>query len=136
MKKRKIQYIVVHCTATPIDTSISSICNYWKNILGWQNPGYHVIIDHAGNITQLLDVDDIANGVKGYNKESLHIAYIGGVNADGIPEDTKSKDQEIALLKLLLKYREVYPDAIILGHRDFPNVAKACPSFNVKEWLS
>jgi N-acetylmuramoyl-L-alanine amidase len=26
----------------------------------------------------------------------------------------------------------MFPNAIIQGHKDFPNVAKACPSFDAK----
>jgi N-acetylmuramoyl-L-alanine amidase len=36
----------------------------------------------------------------------------------------------MALLSLLMDLRRFYPDARILGHRDFPGVRKACPSFN------
>jgi hypothetical protein len=28
-----------------------------------------------------------------------------------------------------------YPNAKVLGHRDFPKVSKACPSFDVAAWL-
>lgn len=132
---RTIKYIVVHCTATPTDTTIDSMRGYWRNILGWRNPGYHYVVTYKGDIKQLHAEDKVANGVRGYNKHSIHIAYIGGVDEDGRPLDTKSKEQEIAMLKLLLNLRARYPDAIILGHNNFPDVKKACPSFNVADWL-
>lgn len=44
--------------------------------------------------------------------------------------------QQISMLKLLLNLKARYPEAVILGHNNFPNVHKACPSFNVAEWLS
>jgi len=37
------------------------------------------------------------------------------------------------LTDLLTKLKKEFPKAIIQGHRDFPNVKKACPSFNAKE---
>ena len=37
-----------------------------------------------------------------------------------------------ALIKLLNELRAKYPKAIIQGHRDFPGVNKACPSFDAK----
>lgn len=133
---RPIKYIVVHCTATASDIKLESIKNYWHNLLGWKNPGYHYIINYKGEVTSLLSEDKIANGVKGYNRNSIHLSYIGGVDEDGRPMDTRSKEQEISMLKLLLNLKARYPEAVILGHNNFPNVHKACPSFNVAEWLS
>jgi N-acetylmuramoyl-L-alanine amidase len=28
----------------------------------------------------------------------------------------------------------LYPNAVVQGHRDFPKVTKACPSFDAKAW--
>jgi N-acetylmuramoyl-L-alanine amidase len=39
------------------------------------------------------------------------------------------------MFSLIVKLSNKYPKAEILGHRDFPGVAKACPSFDVKSWL-
>jgi N-acetylmuramoyl-L-alanine amidase len=30
---------------------------------------------------------------------------------------------------------ERYPDAVVLGHRDFPDVVKTCPNFDVMKWM-
>ena len=59
MNKRDIKYLVVHCTATPKNTTIKSIQNYWKNNLGWKNVGYHYIIESNGNIVQLANESQI-----------------------------------------------------------------------------
>ncbi len=32
---RNIKYIVVHCTATPTNTTLESIKRYWKEQRGW-----------------------------------------------------------------------------------------------------
>ena len=133
---RKIQYIVIHCTATSQETSIESILNYWRNILNWKNPGYHYLISSNGIIRQLLNINKIANGVYGYNANSIHISYIGGIDANGKATDNRTPVQIIAQLNLLFELKKRFPNAEILGHRDFPNVNKECPSFNVKEWLA
>ena len=122
---REIKYLVVHCTATPKNTTIKSIQNYWKNNLGWVSPGYHYIIESNGNVVQLADESKITNGVAGYNSISVHISYIGGISIDDrTPEQKESMD------KLLKDLKKRYPKAKIQGHRDFPNVKKACPQFN------
>ena len=132
---RTIKYIVVHCTATPPETTIESIKNYWKQNLGWRNPGYHYIIKRNGDIVNLFPEDKVSNGVKGYNKNSVHISYIGGVDKNNKPIDNRTDAQIHSMFNKLVELSEKYPNATILGHRDFPGVTKMCPSFDVKEWL-
>ena len=132
---RDIKYIVVHCTATPIDTKVSSILNYWKEEKGWRNPGYHRIIDKEGNVTPLQHFDKPSNGVRGHNHESIHISYIGGYK--GV--DTRTEKQKASLLRCLHEALTYAPNAIIQGHRDFDGVTKSCPSFDAKKeysWLT
>lgn len=132
---RSIKYIVIHCTATQPEAKVSSIQNYWRNTLGWKSPGYHYIIEADGNVKQLADVSMVTNGVAGYNANSIHISYIGGIDRTGRPKDTRTDAQIEAMRQLVLVMQRKYPQAIIQGHRDFPNVRKACPSFDVKNWL-
>lgn len=125
---RLIKYIVVHCTATDQDATVEAIQKYWKNNRGWKNPGYHYIFDKNGNMTQLQDESKPTNGVRGYNSNSIHLSYIGGKD-----EDDRTPMQKAMMLDLIKGLRAKYPDAIIQGHRDFPNVAKACPQFDAKK---
>ena len=130
---REIKFLAVHCTATPQTTSVESIKQYWKTHLGWKMPGYHFIIKPNGEVVKLLSVDEISNGVKGFNSVSINIAYIGGVDSQNNPIDNRTPAQKKALRDLLEKFKIVHPKAIIQGHRDFPNVKKACPSFDAKK---
>lgn len=134
---RTIKYIAIHCTATPQTATIDSIRNYWKNVLKWKQPGYHYIVKPDGSVVNLLDIDKISNGVKGYNHETINISYIGGIDeASGNPKDTRTDAQKVAIKNLLIQLRAKFPHAIIQGHRDFPNVKKACPSFDAKKEYS
>lgn len=133
--KREINFIVVHCTATQPEAKISDIKRYWKEVLGWKSPGYHYIIDRRGDIVKLFPESQIANGVKNNNAHSIHLSYIGGIDRKGNPIDNRSKAQEAAMFDLIVELSERYPNAKILGHRDFVGVHKACPSFDVREWL-
>lgn len=130
---RDIKYIAVHCTATTQKTSISAIQSYWKNQLGWKMPGYHFIVLPDGTAVQLLPIEEVSNGVKGFNSVLINIAYLGGVDAKNNPLDNRTPQQKATLLELLKKYKKQFPKAIIQGHRDFPNVKKACPSFDAKK---
>ena len=87
---RNIKYIAVHCTATPQTTSIDSIMNFWKTNLGWKMPGYHFIIKPDGEVAKLLSVDKVSNGVRGFNSETINIAYIGGIDKNGKPIDNRT----------------------------------------------
>jgi N-acetylmuramoyl-L-alanine amidase len=133
--KRNIKYIVVHCTATPPEAKVENIVRYWKEQLGWKNPGYHYIIKRNGEIVSLLSEDLVANGVKNYNQQSVHISYIGGIDKNNKPADNRTPEQKTALFNKLVALSEKYPEAEIKGHRDFPGVIKACPSFDLRTWL-
>lgn len=133
---RNISHIVLHCTATPMHTTVDSILRYWKNTLGWTKPGYHYIIEHTGQVHNLLPIEQVSNGVKGHNANSIHISYIGGVDATGHALDTRTPEQILQQIRLLIELKYKFQQAYILGHRDFPNVAKACPSFDVRAWLA
>lgn len=135
---RLIKYIVIHCTATQPEASVEAIKNYWKSI-GWKRPGYHILVDANGIPHYLAPFDQITNGVKGYNMESIHISYIGGIDKNGKPKDTRTPQQKATLLKCIKEALEyVGRKLIIQGHRDF-GVSKACPSFDAKseyEWIT
>ena len=124
MKKstRQIKYLVVHCSATPEGRNhTAKDIDAWHRQRGFEGIGYNYIIRLDGTVEEGRDVNKIPSHVKGYNKESIGICYIGGTPA-----------QKEALKKLLIELKKMYPQAEILGHRDFPNVAKACPCFNAK----
>lgn len=129
---RNIKYIVIHCTATPQNTRASSIQRYWTATLKWKNPGYHYLIESSGNVIQLASEQTICNGVAGFNAVSIHVSYIGGVDANNKPIDNRTPEQRAAMLTIVTALRQRYPHAQVQGHRDFSNVKKACPSFDAR----
>lgn len=134
--KRQIKYIVIHCTATQPETSIESIKKYWREVKGWKDvPGYHYIIKSDGQVVKLLEESKNSYGVYAHNNECISISYIGGIDKQGKPKDTRSRAQETAMFNLIVGISNRYPEAKIVGHRDFPSVKKACPCFDVKTWL-
>ena len=115
---RKIKYLVVHCTATSRQTSIASLLTAF-HARGWSKPGYHYVVTPDGKLHSLLSEDQVSNGVKGFNSESINIAYIGGIDDKGKGVDNRTPEQKVALRETLRKLKETYPSAKILGHRDF-----------------
>lgn len=129
---RKIEYIAVHCTAGNPSATVPDLLKEFSR-KGWKNPGYHYVITADGVVHQLLDLSKVSNGVKGYNSLSVNVAYTGGVDlATGKPLDNRTPQQKASLAALLRVLRSKFPSALIRGHRDFPGVSKACPSFDAK----
>jgi len=142
---RQIRFIVLHCTAGPQTQSLASIRNWWRS-QGWVRPGYHRLIAADGQVHELAPYSEVTNGVLGHNAHSIHISYIGGV-ANGRPVDNRTPAQRQAMRRLVEEAADLFPEAIILGHRDFApdknrdgeitpdEWMKSCPSFSVKAWL-
>ena len=132
---RKINKIIVHCSATPEgkDVKTETIKDWHVNGNHWKDIGYHYVIELDGSIHNGRDESVIGAHCSGQNADSIGICYVGGVAKDcKTPKDTRTTAQRDALIKLLNELRAKYPKAIIQGHRDFPGVNKACPSFDAK----
>jgi N-acetylmuramoyl-L-alanine amidase len=130
---RRVNRLVFHCTATSQIATVSAIQRYWRETLKWRNPGYHIIVKADGSWTQLADFNSISNGVAGINANSIHISYIGGVDARGRAVDNRTEKQKEVFETVYRMFREKMPAPTFHGHYEFSN--KACPSFNVKNWI-
>lgn len=132
---RKINYIVVHCTATPEGKDFKAKdIDRWHKERGWKGIGYHYVVDLDGTIEKGRNESEIGSHVAGHNKDSIGVVYVGGLDKDGkTPKDTRTEAQKEALWKILIALIIKYPDATIMGHRDFKGVSKACPCFDVQK---
>lgn len=130
---RKINELIVHCSATPEDRDVKTetIRDWHVNGNHWKDIGYHYIIELDGSIHKGRPEEEIGAHCYGHNANSIGICYIGGVAKDGkTPKDTRTEAQKQSLIELLKSLKAKYPNATIHGHREF--AAKACPSFDAK----
>ena len=130
MKPLKVvKYLVVHCVSNRCDRpfSVESLINCGKQKYG--QVSYHYYVRYDGCVIPLLPESVQGIHVKGYNWCSLGIVYEGGLDEHGHPADTRTEAQKHALYELLKALTADYPDARILGHREFPRVHKDCPCF-------
>jgi N-acetylmuramoyl-L-alanine amidase len=136
MTRRKTNWLVIHCSATRAVQDVGAAdIRRWHRAQGWADIGYHYVIRRSGKVEKGRNVDSVGAGVQGHNADSLHICLVGGLNNDTYkPEDNYTPQQWDALKKLLTAMAKKYPDAKVLGHRDFPNVKKDCPCFSAKVW--
>lgn len=72
---RKIEHIFVHCTASKQSWGVKELWAEFRH-KGWKQPGYHYVITADGAIHQMLAVEEISNGVKGYNATAINVAYV------------------------------------------------------------
>lgn len=133
---RTIKELIIHCTATPEGrTATVADVTAWHKQRGFTTIGYHYLIGLNGEVWKGRDENVIGAHCEGHNSESIGISYVGGLAKDGkTVKDTRTQAQSASLLKLVKELKAKYPNATIHGHNEFS--AKACPSFNVKQWLT
>ncbi|QDB70999.1 N-acetylmuramoyl-L-alanine amidase [Bordetella phage vB_BbrP_BB8] len=137
-KRARTDFLVVHCAATKPSANIGAYdIDRWHRAQGWFCIGYHYVIRRDGTVEEGRDLEVIGAHVSGHNEYSVGICMAGGVSEKdvNVPENNFTPAQLESLKKLLLELRTKYPKARIQGHRDFPGVKKACPSFDVASWL-
>ena len=127
---RTITLIIVHCSANKAGSALrlADIDRYHRS-LGWKGCGYHYVIPTDGTIEKGRPVEEVGAHCRNHNRHSIGVCYIGGLSADGKPEDTRTDAQRVALRKLLEALHREYPRALIVGHRDL-DPQKACPCFD------
>lgn len=150
----KIDAIVIHCSATVEGQDIGkSEITQMHLQRGFNTIGYNFVVRLDGTVEtgRSLLIDGAHCNTKGfsgvsYNKHSIGICYIGGLDKHKKPADTRTDAQKKALRDLIARLLKEYPDIKeIIGHRDTspdlngngevePNeYIKMCPCFDAKE---
>lgn len=133
MKAKDIKYIVLHCSDTKAGKNFKlADIDRWHKARGWAGCGYHYVIRLDGTIEVGRPHNVQGAHCLPLNPQSLGICYIGGQDADGNHADTRTPQQRYALCVLLGQLHYKYPDARIVGHREY--AAKACPCFDAAEY--
>lgn len=108
----------------------------WHRERGFHGCGYHYLVTLDGTIEQGRPIDEIGAHCKGHNATSVGIAYVGGLDKDGKPADTRTKAQKKALSRLIwqLSLRAMLNGwglVKVRGHHDYDN-GKECPCFDAR----
>lgn len=126
---RKIDTIIIHCTATPCSMSVSlSDIDKWHRARGFSEVGYHFYINKQGDILKARDVQKQGAHAIGYNATSIGVCYEGGIGVDSQPCDTRNFGQKVSMLRLVYWLSWKYDIGAIFGHNVVSN--KACPCFD------
>lgn len=135
--RKNTSAIFVHCSATKPSMDIgASEIRKWHKERGWSDIGYHFVIRRDGTIEDGRPVDAVGAHVQGWNSRSVGVCLVGGVSEENANqyEANFTPEQMESLCGLLGKLKVQYPRAMIMAHHDV--APKACPSFDLKLWLS
>ena len=145
---RNIDSIIVHCSATKAGQDFTAAdIDCWHRERGFNGIGYHYVVRLDGKLEKGRDVSLAGAHCKGWNERSVGICYIGGLDANGRPADTRTNAQKRVLYQIIMDLQWEYNILQVLGHRDTsPDLngdgviepyeyVKACPCFDVKEFL-
>ena len=144
LRKTPIDTIMIHCTTTPPrrEVSVKEIDGWHKarNFEPYTDPktgkktyaGYHLLVHIDGSYERIRPDEHRGQHCPqcNMNNRAVSICYVGGVDNNNKPCDTRTEAQKRTLLTLLRTMRAKYPNAQIVGHRDY--APKACPSFDAK----
>lgn len=125
--------IIIHCSATREGIPFTAAdIDRWHRARGFRKIGYHYVVALDGTYSRgRADSEEGAHcPQQGMNRRSISICYIGGLDSNGNPRDTRTSAQKKTLLTLIRTLRGRYGRLPVCGHRDIPGVAKACPCFN------
>lgn len=146
---RKIDSVIIHCSATKAgqDFCIEDI-ERWHRARGFKEVGYHYVIRLDGTVEVGREIALAGAHCLGWNERSVGICYIGGLDVNGHPADTRTEEQNRAMIRLLEDLKRKYRIVSVVGHRDTsPDLngngivephefIKSCPCFDVGKWLA
>lgn len=153
MKKQNIDAIVIHCTASKAGQDLRAAdIDKQHQERGFAMIGYNYVVDLDGTVEDGRPLSrDGAHcntaGLSGksYNKHSIGIVYVGGLDENGNPADTRTPEQKQALADLVYRLINEYPIVEVIGHRDASpdkngngkiernEWIKQCPCFSVRD---
>lgn len=129
---RELKEIILHCTATKEgqDYSVEQV-RKWHLDRGFNDIGYHFLIRLDGTVEAGRPLETVGAHCKGHNANSIGIAYVGGLDKNGRPKDTRTLPQKEAMRRLVDDLKQYFPRLEVHCHNEYST--KACPCFSVLE---
>ena len=139
---RELNEIILHTTATPLKwmqhartiDKVSEIRRWHVEDNGWNDIGYHFIIDRTGEVEKGRSIETSGAHTKGRNAGTIGVALIGGHGGKAADKFSTNytDEQERALIKLIEFLRNNYGPMTISGHNQY--AARECPCFDAPAW--
>lgn len=142
---RKIDSIVVHCSATRPEWMASDGINAqlkeidaWHRDRGFDMIGYNYLVSRNGEVVQGRPLEKTPAAQKGHNTGSIAICLIGGFgsDADDLATEHYTPVQLARAYSLIRELQEQFnvKNDNVIGHNRLST--KACPGFRVQKWLA
>lgn len=147
---RIVDHLVVHASATEEGEQYNAAdIDRWHRARGWLGNGYHFVIlldgtlesRENGNRCRPLEKPGahVGDCGPGWNRRSVGICMIGGLDSRRNPKDTFTDAQMETLFDVLVEL-DPDEDKQVLGHRDLIERTgappKACPCFDAVAWYA
>lgn len=129
---RPVTEIIIHCTGTvpSNSTTVEAVRDYHVKHNGWKDIGYHYLIYLDGSIHQGRPIDQAGAHCKNHNSNTIGICYVGGLDENKKPKDTRTVRQVAAIRQLVQSLKVCFPTIKkVSGHYMYDN--KDCPCFDV-----
>ena len=100
---RKIDKIIIHCSATPEGREVSvKTIRKWHLQRRFSDIGYHYVIHLDGKISNGRPLNKQGAHTAQANRGSIGICYVGGMDKDmKKSKDTRTQAQKDSLIKLM-----------------------------------
>ena len=129
---RTIDSIIIHCSATKAGRNFTEKdIDTWHRTRGFSGIGYHWVVLLDGTLRKGRDESQTGAHCtqQRMNSRSIGICYIGGLDNNGRPADTRTAAQRHTLNSIIHDIRSRRGSNLkVYGHRDF--APKACPCFD------
>lgn len=140
---RAINKIILHCSATKEGENYTEKdIRRWHTTPkaqggnGWKDIGYHFVVLLDGNVEVGRPIETIGAHCAGHNADSIGICYVGGLDANGKPKDTRTDAQKKAIEETLKNLIAAYPSVNeIKGHRDYSPDRNGNGKIESWEWI-
>ena len=143
MKKQNIDAIVIHCTASRAGQDLRAAdIDKMHQERGFAMIGYNYVVDLDGTVEDGRPLtrdgahcNTAGLSGKSYNKHSIGIVYVGGLDENGNPADTRTPEQKKALSDLVYRLINEYPIVEVIGHRDASPDKNGNGKIERNEWI-
>lgn len=121
---RNWSYIIIHHTGAE-EKDTAQVRRYHLS-LGWRDIGYHYVIERDGKVVPGRSLELVGAHCKaaGMNQKGIGVALIG--NMENHPPLPAQEKAAVELVQELMERFRV-PLANVLGHKEVPGAATACP---------
>lgn len=140
--RHPVREIIVHCSATRPDwmagrTIAEKVAEIrrWHLANGWNDIGYHWIIDRDGKVLAGRAETVIGAHTVGKNSGTIGICLIGGHGSAETDSFSThfTHQQDVTLGQMIDAISSRTQIERVSGHNEY--AAKACPGFNVPAWM-